>query len=138
MRGCGSRPNLTVHYSSCISACLPERLWVDVSMCSACRTVKAYVLNMCSMQSNALQAENAILRGQIQEHQAHAAALQDQSAEQSRTISLGSLQLKQLQSKVRQICICGFLLYTMSTYTAMCLLGTHGPSPQKCHVASHR
>ena len=80
-----------------------------MSILSSCRrTMTACVLNMCSMQSNALQAENATLRGQIQEHQAHAAALHDQSAEQSRTISLGSLQLKQLQSKVRQICICGF------------------------------
>lgn len=61
------------------------------------------------MQSNAVLAENAVLRGQIQEHQAHAAALQDQSAEQSRTISLGSLQLKQLQSKVRPDCTHGFL-----------------------------
>lgn len=56
-----------------------------------------------ALQSNALQAENAILRHQTQEHQAHAAALQDQAAEQSRTISLGSLQLKQLQSKVGHI-----------------------------------
>lgn len=58
-------------------------------------------VNMWCMQSNAVLAENGALRSQIQEHQAHAAALQDQSAEQSRTISLGSLQLKQLQSKVR-------------------------------------
>lgn len=61
------------------------------------------------MQSNAVLAENATLRDQIQEHQAHAAALQDQSAEQSRTISLGSLQLKQLQSKVRPDCTHSFL-----------------------------
>lgn len=61
------------------------------------------------MQSNAVLAENAALRSQIQEHQAHAAALQDQSAEQSRTISLGSLQLKQMQSKVRPDCTHGFL-----------------------------
>ncbi|KAL3146789.1 hypothetical protein ABBQ38_014771 [Trebouxia sp. C0009 RCD-2024] len=54
-------------------------------------------------ESNALQAENAILRHQTQEHQAHAAALQDQAAEQSRTISLGSLQLKQLQSKIQAL-----------------------------------
>lgn len=60
-----------------------------------CKGVDSYCL-----QSHALQAENATLRGQIQEHQAHAAALQDQAAEQGRTISLGGLQLKQLQSKV--------------------------------------
>lgn len=69
------------------------------------------MLNTCSMQSNAVQVENASLRGQIQEHQAHAAALQDQAAEQSRTVSHGSLQLKQLQSKVRQMCICELPLY---------------------------
>ena len=99
--------------------------------------MKACVLNTCSMQSNSLQAENATLRGQIEEHQAHAAALQDQSAEQSRTISLGSLQLKQLQSKVRQNCIRVFPLYIISIYTVLCLLCTHEPGPQGCYVAPH-
>ncbi|KAL3134945.1 hypothetical protein ABBQ32_007905 [Trebouxia sp. C0010 RCD-2024] len=60
-------------------------------------------LSLKENESNALQAESATLRGQIQEHQAHAAALQNQAAEQSRTISLGSLQLKQLQSKIQAL-----------------------------------
>ena len=52
------------------------------------------------MQSNALRNENAALREQMQEHCKHAAALQEQTAEQSRTIHLGNMQLEQLQSKV--------------------------------------
>ena len=52
------------------------------------------------MQANALRDENAALRGLVQEQQAQAAALQDQAAEQSRIVSIGNMQLKQLQSKV--------------------------------------
>ena len=52
------------------------------------------------MQCNAMRDENAVLRKQLQEHQALAASLQDQSAEQSRIIHAGNQQLKQLQSKV--------------------------------------
>lgn len=62
------------------------------------------------MQANALRDENDALRDQLQEQQAQAAALQDQTAEQSRTISIGNMQLKQLQSKVKHYSTCKLFL----------------------------
>ena len=103
-----------MHASATLLACLGCS-----QMCpSHAEGLGGCVLNTICMQSHAMHAENATLRSQIQEHQAHSAALQDQSAEQNRTIRLGSLQLKQLQSKVRPICTCDLPSTKPPTYTA--------------------